>query len=756
MARRGTSAPASTPEPATLMGSDAPDDKLKSVDVKGKDAPVKVIKAADLKLLGQKLNDLFSQYRSDRVIVEQRWLRNQRQYLGVYDPEVEASLEKNMSRAYPRITRVKCLSFLSRIMNLMFPGNEKNWSLQASPSPSLSKVDVKQAVAEAQQRDSKDGQQPPPIDIPYVMAAVQRFADKQAAELEVLIDDQLQELGGDQTYDFVQLNRRVLQSGIMYGPGLLRGPYMKTSKQAEWSIGADGEPSVEIKTIYKPMYEFLSVWDFYPDMSAKTLDTMDGYFTRSVMSRHQVRNLAKRPDFFGDVIKDYLKGIGQKGNFRAQNFETELRSMGVKVNVNEQKTETTKYEVLVWHGAVSGDMLALCGVDVPRDKLADDMDAEVWMIDGTVIKVALNPWVELGMDVKTLHGFIFDEDDTSPVGAGLPNVMRDSQMAVCAMARMYLDNASVICGPNLEVNTALMRPDQDLSGAAPHKTWYRDDDGPSSQWPAVRNIEIEGHLQELMQGIKLFMDFADTETFVNPANGGDMAKMPSEPMRTAAGASMLKGDAALPFKDVVRNFDSFTQSVIESLVAFNKQYRPDVAEDGDFNVIARGATSLIAKEVRGMQIDMLATTMTPEEKVRVDMDKFTKARFAVRDLTDMLLPPDEVQRALAAQAQQQEQMQQQAQELAAAQLQEIMSTVFKNMAQGQKNAANADATKVKAALEVLEQGLATTIAQMTGDPNAIGSQAAQGRDRPAGQAALQPPRGTGGGNVPAVAGALAG
>ena len=49
------------------------------------DSPVKAIKAEDLKMIGQKLSMLFTQYVSDRRIAELRWLRNQRQYLGIYD-----------------------------------------------------------------------------------------------------------------------------------------------------------------------------------------------------------------------------------------------------------------------------------------------------------------------------------------------------------------------------------------------------------------------------------------------------------------------------------------------------------------------------------------------------------------------------------------------------------------------------------------------------------------------------------------------
>ena len=677
----------------------------------GGDPPVKKITANELRELGQKLDFLFRQYVSDRRIAELRWLRNERQYLGIYDPEIEKELNVNRSKAYPRVTRVKCISVLSRLMNLMFPGNERNWEIKASPSPDMDIADVKEAVA-TQQKEDQDAGITPTMDLNYVMGAIQTLADKRAEDLSTLIDDQLEELGGDQTCDYIALNRKVLQSGTIYGLGLLRGPYARTVKAVTWSVDAQGSPTPKTRTVYKPLFEFLKIWDFYPDMSAKTFKDMDGYFTRVVMSRTQVRALADREDFFADQIKDYLRNH-QMGNYRPQPFEMELRAMGVKVNVNEMKTETSKYEVIVWHGQTSGSFLSMAGVKVDEDKLSDDLDAEVWMIDSNVIKACLNPWATLGVQVKTIHTFLFDEDDTSPVGFGLPNSIRDSQMAISAATRMLLDNASVVCGPNLELNTDLLRPDQDLTSTSAYKMWYREGTGADAQFPAVKNVQIDAHPEDLQNIITMFMKFADTETFVGPATGGDMENSPSEPMRTAAGASMLRGDAALPFKDIVRNFDSFTQSVLESLVQFNRKFNPDQTPEGDYNVIARGATSLIAKEVRGMQIDQLAATLKPEEAIHVDMRKMIKARFAVRDMTDLLVSEEEADRRQQQQDQQAAQQQQKQEEMVEAQIRKVLSEAFKNISQGQKNSALADAAAVKAALDLLEQG----ITQALGAPN---------------------------------------
>ena len=693
-------------------------------------APVPVIRSEELRQLGQNLDKLFMQYVSDRRIAELKWLRNLRQYLGLYDPEIEKEMSVNRSKAYPRITRVKCISVLSRIMNLMFPGNERNWELRASPSPDMSPEDVMQAIQTLMTKAQEAGVQPQ-LDDEMVRQAVFNLATDRAEELSVLIDDQLQELGGDQTLDYVSLARKVAQSGILYGLGVLKGPFVRASQTTKWQVDPySGMPAPVTQTIYKPMFEFMPIWDFYPDMSAKTFAQMDGYFTRVVMSRSQIRALADRPDFFPDQVKKYLSTHPQ-GNYRPQPFEMELRAMGVKVNVNEMKSETTKYEILVWNGPVGGQFLQMAGVDVPEDKLADDIEAEVWMIEGNILKADMNPWRKIGAQVRTIHTFLFDEDDTSPVGNGLPNVVRDSQMSISAATRMLLDNASVVCGPNLELNTDLLRPDQDLTSTSAYKIWYREGTGPDAMQPAVRNLTIDAHLDDLLKTIELFMKFADMETFVGPATGGDMERGFSEPMRTAAGASMLRGDAALPFKDIIRNFDIFTQSVINSLVQFNRKFNPDLAPEGDYNVIARGATSLIAKEVRGMQVDQLAATLTPQEAIHIDERKLVEARVKVRDLGDLLVTADEAKRRQAQQAQQAQVMQQQQAEQVAANVRKTLSDAYKNIAQGQKNTANAEAATIAAALDILEKGVEQEVGGEGGSQNSS-SGAGEGNSRAGG------------------------
>ena len=87
---------------------------------------------------GVRLLSKFKQYEADRKLAELKWARNVRQYLGIYDQEVEKLLDPNRSRAYPKLTRVKVVSMLSRLMNLLFQVDDKCWTVEPTAVPNLS------------------------------------------------------------------------------------------------------------------------------------------------------------------------------------------------------------------------------------------------------------------------------------------------------------------------------------------------------------------------------------------------------------------------------------------------------------------------------------------------------------------------------------------------------------------------------------------------------------------------------------------
>ena len=234
---------------------------------------------------------------------------------------------------------------------------------------------------------------------------------------------------------------------------------MRTVKQRTWAKEptSAGYKAIEVQRL-RPYYESVSIWDYYPDMSAKKPEGMDGQFQRHVMTRQQVRALADRPDFMRDQILGWLENH-PNGNFVEQWWEKNLRTTGDKSNITD--ISGRKYELCEWWGAISGHELEACGVKAPGG-LSDMVEVNCWVIDNVVIKCVANPLRVRGNGderVRPYHIFIYEQDDISLLGNGLPMTLRDSQMAICEAVPQERDIV-------LFVNENVVRPDALVAIAA--------------------------------------------------------------------------------------------------------------------------------------------------------------------------------------------------------------------------------------------------------------------------------------------------
>jgi hypothetical protein len=676
-----------------------------------------------LTALGRNLRSKFTQYTRDRRLIEEQWMKNLRQYLGQYDPDLISRMDPQQSRAYPKITRVKCVSMVSRLTSLLFPADEKNWSLEASPTPSLPPEALQAAID--QWMATHNGFNLADFDM-----AVGRFAANAAEKMEAQIDDQLADIAAYGPCDYQTLARRVVRSAVIYGPGIMKGPMTLADTRSVPVTLPDGRITVGTETTYRPYFEYVSNWDYYPDLAAKTFAQMDGQFQRHIFSRHQLRKLAERADFRGNVINDYLRSHAD-GNYTRQTYETELQTLGEQTNV---VADTRKFEVVEYWGYVSGYELSQAGVNIDDSKLNTELKATVWMLDDVVIKAAEDPLPE---GASMYHQFVFEEDDVNLMGTGLPEIMRDSQMAVSMASRMLMDNASAVCGPNVEVDWNRLSPGQDTT-IKPFKAWMVEPDASQGNAPAVRPVKFDSNLTELQAVVKMFLEFADAETFVNPITGGDMDGS-GEALRTTGNMSMVLGNAALPFRDIVRNFDKFTVSAIHSLVEWNMALNPRRDIVGDLRPIGRGATTLIAKEIRAAALDNLANTLLEEEKDYIDFGQLAKQRLLSRDLplNQIMVSEEVAKQRQDDKASQAQEARDQARRMFEEELKNLASDSLKQASQAQKNVDAADVATFKAVLDALAQGVS---------PHAV-ARAAQ-RTTPAAGGNQEQPRGQAGGAVP--------
>ena len=597
---------------------------------------------------GFRMRNQFSQNKAYRRPKELQWLEDLRAYKGLYDPDVV--IDENNSKVYPKIVRSKVNIVLSRLHEMLFPETDKNWEMEPTPEPRVDR-DIVTQIAMSLVRE--DPEQPGVPIIPTekeLRLAIKKFVEEACGKMASVVDDQLIEM------DYPEETKKVLRSGLMYGTGIMKGPLVGKRTKRRWEPIAAGEFKEVAESEDIPDLRAIRLWDWYPDMTVTELENAEGSYERHVMTKHDLRQLIKRPDFYGDIITEFLRDH-PNGDYVPLNWEVDLQVIEVEAGSGKQKYSSTavtgaaqddnsrstnrqlgkKYEVLEYWGYVDGQDLSACGIEVPD--VALEYAANVWVLGNRVIKANVFPGA---LDQYKL--FYYEKDETSIFGEGLCRVMRGSALAIGAAARMVLDNASCCAGPQVEINWSLMTPDTDINSIYPRKIWFREGKGMDAQYPALRVYNIDSHIQELLTIVDAFKQFGDEETTLPTWMIGQMVNN-----ETAQATSGRMATITVSIKDVVKNFDTFTEKIMRDIYAWNMEFNPRKDIKGDFNVKARGVSSLVMKEIRMQALTQLTTTLTPEEWAYVPKREFLMEKFKAHDILITLLEEEEVAKLQEAQ-----------------------------------------------------------------------------------------------------------
>lgn len=658
---------------------------------------------SQLTSLGLKLRAKFTENETLRRPKEQEWLEDLRMINGVYDPDVLAKIGKIRSKAYPKVARSKTISVEARLHEITDPDIGKPWGIIPTPESTIPEEAMQRIVdqmvmaesAEWQQKKAQNeealatGQQPPfpdlspepPVpDNEKIQEAFNQYAKETCKKMEIEIDDQLVDT------KYTEKKKKALRSGLHLGTGVIKGPLVIYREVKKWRWNQDERRYVlETKTVPRPYLEYVRIWDYYPDATVTELDQCEGHFERHCMTKHEVHKLAKRGDFNGEAINKYLTA-NPDGDCVFKSWEQELQN--ISSEEGEQK-KGRKYEVLEYWGYADGRDLAECGVTVAEDLLNEELQVNVWLLGNEPIKAVLN---RTPNEEQPYHVFYFEKDETSIFGKGLPRVMRDSQVNICASTRMMLDNAALCAGPQFEFNTDLMDPDQDFEDIRQFKAWLREGQGNSSGYPAIRVFNIDSHITEYQLIIKQFLDFADLETafptymLIEPAKSGN---------ETAQGASIRSGTVNITVKDVAKNFDDFNSGVLEGMYAWNMEFNEDESIKGDHSIVAKGLSSLVAKEIRA-QVLQQSEPIAEKYKAWVKEDEYLKELWKAMDMPIDILRTQEEHDLYVKENSNPEMMQKQL-DMLQAQIDEMNSKALKNTAMAKKQ--NVSAMKEASATE---------------------------------------------------------
>lgn len=596
-----------------------------------------------LATLAGKVCKRFDEYDQNRRNTERRWMKNLRQFLGIYDPEVLNRIPKGRSKVYPRDTFVKVTGLVAKMMELLFPANERNWGVSPSPVPNLRQDVVDQIIADLTAQYAEQQRQVSSDDIE---AAVFSYAEDRARAMESECSDQLVEM------KYVLLAMRVIRSGAIYGIGMAKGPLVSMQHERIWKYDeAVGGYAAQSLDRAKPYFEFVPVWNIYPDLDAKDWCAQEGLFERMVFNRNELNTLIEDDSFMGDVLVQFLRDHPH-GNYTRRSFESEIDE--VRGTVGGGDRHRRMYEVIKYHGFWNSESLKGLDRTLPSSEIEEfrDVLVEIWTIGGKIFR--LNKVVLGERPSDFYHAFVYrDDEEVSMVGSGLPETIRDSQLSHCAVRRMLIDNAATTAGPMFEINTDLLEPTDVDNATTIHafKTFRRRGYGTDASQPAVRDIQIESHIPELISLSQDIQQRLDVESNMPAWMYGGQPTDLGEAFRTSTNMSMMMGTATMGMKAVVRSYDLFTESLIGALVEWNMEFNERDEVKGDFQIVTRGSTSLVAKELRGIALDQFVSTLTDTERKLLKTREVLIDRLQARDLpVDRVVDIDQANQILADEA----------------------------------------------------------------------------------------------------------
>lgn len=629
--------------------------------------------------IGSTLIAEFSRAQTDRREVEQRWLKDLRQYKGIYDPEVLQRIGDKRSRSFVRKTRVKVRTLDARMMDLLFPsGSVINWTIGPTPNPSISKAQRQKIIDDLAQAGAPPSKE-------TLNKAIREFAKKASVAMGETIEDQL----ADTRYR--DIAAKVVHSGNLYGHGILKAPLVEKKVRQRY-VSEGGKWQIQSETYVAPFLEYVPIWRWYPDMSATDLKNCRYVYELHAMTKTKLAGLCDRKAFNAEAIKNYILSHPE-GETLVNTYDTELRSIGERIELSTSKQGL--YDVLERWGWIDATTLEQCGVKIPDDRRHESFFANIWLFpNGEVIRASMQP---INGVTWPYHIYYFDKDETSIFAEGVSAILRDDQEMINASGRMILDNAAHCAGPQYEVNTRLLNTTDTVLESFPFKVWTRSGEDPNSR--AVNIIDVPSHINELAAIKQMFEASADEVLALPRFMNGENAT--SGAAGTASGMSMLMGAANISVKDLIGNYDEgVTNSFITAIYRWNMQFNQDESIKGDFDVQAGGSSSLVAKEIRNNQLTQFTTTLQPEERMRVKWDAVTKAKAEALDMGHIVLTEDEAkEQANSPEAQQQAQIQQQQMQLALAKME---AENAKLMAETERLKAVAMEAKVSAAYAAMQ------------------------------------------------------
>lgn len=599
------------------------------------------------------VRDCWEAAKEAKQSIEKELLASLRQRNGIYSTDKLAKIrEQGGSEIFMMLTDEKCAAATSWLADILFPAGEKPWGTKPTPVPDLNpgqmakvqqgvqqefmqviiaelkanhQAEVVQAMRSGQLQTDEQAKQ-------FFMAKAKEMFDPK--EIDAKLQARAEEIGqamrsemekaAKEARDRVEtkLHDVVIEAGwedavheaiddiVTFKAGIVKGPVLRTKKRMKWvkqdsrqqnggmDAGFLGKSNRVVEVVDEVSIDFsrVSPFDAYPMPNAKKPE--DGMIERHQLTRRYLTSLIGVKGYDDDAIRMVLTDYGQAGQSTWLSIANDQTRQALENRPNEHRSPEAMIDALQFWGNVQGLKLLQYGMSPEeiQDPFAD-YSVEVWLIGNYVIKAEING-DPLGR--VPYHFASFRKRNGSIWGAGVPEIIKDSQDACNAAARAMLNNMAISSGPQVVVDVSQLPPGENIQNLRPWKIWQINS-MPAMGAAGKKPLDFfvpPSVSRELMEIYQHHSSEADNKTGIPKYSYGGGGEKSTGALGTATGFSMMMNNATRGIKNVIRNIDNdIIKPSIERTHEFQLLFFNDPEyHQGDIKIIAKGSTAMIAKE----------------------------------------------------------------------------------------------------------------------------------------------------------------
>lgn len=532
--------------------------------------------------------------------VELRMFASLRQRRGDYDPMKLAEIRRSGgAEIYMMLTANKCRGASAWLRDvLQASGAEKPWNIFPSPVPTLPPSMVaelrQRAIDEVSMFMQATGQVPKPWEMRDIITEVRaeyvnqtkELAKFKAKQMEDKMEDQLAEGGFGKAMD------EFIDDLVTFPAAFIKGPVVRRKPTMNWAPDGKAGFKLDIKDELVLEWERVDPFMIYPSPSSTGVD--DGF----LIERHKLRQedleaLMGVEGYDDGEIRNVLSDYGNGG---LQEWlvvdSTKALAEGKSTTAVAQNVEETIDALQFW-GTVSGQKLLDWGMtekEVPDPVKQYHMEG--WLIGSHIIKAAINS-DPLGR--KPYYKASYENIPGVFWGNAPTDLVRDCQDMCNAAARAIANNMGIASGPQVYLNVDRLPPGEDVEQIYPWKIWQITSDPMATTAKPVEFFQPSSNANELLGIYDRFAILADEYCSIPRYMTGDSPTGGAG--RTASGMSMLMTNAGKSMKQVLANIDNNIFSpALDRLFFYNMKFSDDDELKGDVSIVAKGASSVAAKE----------------------------------------------------------------------------------------------------------------------------------------------------------------